>query len=373
MDACDVLIVGGGPAGSSCAWRLRDSGLDVVVLDKQVFPRDKICGGWITPAVLSELEIDSRDYSEWRVFQPITGFRIGRIGGEMVEANYGETVSYGIRRREFDEYLLRRSGARLLEGVGLTTLARRDGGWIANGDLRARLVVGAGGHFCPVARLTGAKSRGEQAVVAQEAEFELNAGQRDGCVVSPEVPELYFCSDLKGYGWCFRKGNFLNVGLGRMDQHRLSGHVAAFLQFLKLAGRIRFEVPQALLGHAYLLYDASSRKITDDGMLLIGDAAGLAYSQSGEGIRPAIESGLMAGQAILKAQGKYNRETLEAYSTLLAQRFGAREHWATKVGRRLPSRLIQLLGKGLLGTPWFAREVVINRWFLHAGERTLEC
>src|SRR5580765_6588487 len=116
MDTCDVLIVGGGPAGSSCAWRLRKSGLDVVVLDKQVFPRDKVCGGWITPAVLSELEIDACEYAQRRVLQPITGFRTGCIGGEMIETTYGATVSYGIRRREFDEYLLRRSGARLLEG-----------------------------------------------------------------------------------------------------------------------------------------------------------------------------------------------------------------------------------------------------------------
>lgn len=232
-------------------------------------------------------------------------------------------------------------------------------------------MVGAGGHFCPVARLTGSKSRAEEVVVAQEAEFEMDPRQRAGCAVSSELPELYFCSDLKGYGWCFRKGNFLNVGLGRMDQHRLSEHVSSFLRFLKSSGRLCFEVPQAMLGHAYLLYGASARKIADDGMLLIGDAAGLAYSQSGEGIRPAIESGLLAARAIIDARGSYHREALEVYRTLLAQRFGAREHWAAKVGRRLPSSLIQMLGKRLLGMRWFARDVVINRWFLHAGEQTL--
>jgi geranylgeranyl reductase family protein len=374
MDTCDVLIVGGGPAGSSCAWRLRNSGLDVVVLDKQVFPRDKVCGGWITPAVLSELDIDSRDYSQGRVFQPITGFRTGCIGRGTIETNYGVTVSYGIRRREFDEYLLRRSGARLLEGVDLTKLERRESEWIANGGIRARLVVGAGGHFCPVARLTGKKTRGENAVVAQEAEFEMDAQQRAGCEVSPELPELYFCSDFKGYGWCFRKQNFLNVGLGRMDPHRLSEHVAAFLRFLKSAGRIKFDVSHAFLGHAYLLYGTSTRNLADDGLLLIGDAAGLAYSQSGEGIRPAIESGLLAAKAILAADGKYDRAMLESYGELLTQRFGgSREHWATKIGRHLPPRMIQSLGERLLGMRWFARDVVISRWFLHAGEPALEC
>jgi geranylgeranyl reductase family protein len=372
MDTCDVLIVGGGPAGSSCAWKLRASGLDVVVLDKQAFPRDKICGGWITPAILGELEIEPCEYAQGRVFQAITGFRTGCIGGKTVDTKYGKTVSYGIRRREFDEYLLRRSGARLLEGVNLTTLERRDGGWIANGELRTRLVVGAGGHFCPVARLTGAKPRGEQAVVAQEAEFEMDENQRARCAVSPEVPELYFCSDMKGYGWCFRKQNYLNAGLGRMDPHRLSEHVSSFSSFLKSAGRLSFELPKSLPGHAYLLYGSSGRKIADDGMLLIGDAAGLAYSQSGEGIRPAIESGLLAAKAILGAEGKYNREVLEGYRALLAKRFGAREHWTTKIGRHLPSGLIQALGQRLLAMRWFASGVVVDRWFLHAGEPALE-
>ena len=374
MDACDVLIVGGGPAGSSCAWKLRDSGLDVLILDRKVFPRDKVCGGWITPAVLSELEIDFHDYERGRVFQPISGFRTGRIGCTAIETNYDKPVSFGIRRREFDDYLLRRSGARLNQGIELKTLERRDGDWIANAEITAHLVVGAGGHFCPVARLAGAKAKDEKVVAAQEAEFEMDVQQSSGCAVRPEVPELYFCSDLKGYGWCFRKGNFLNVGLGRMDQHRLSEHVAAFVHFLKSAGRLSFDIPRALLGHAYLLYGASTRNVAGDGLLLIGDAAGLAYSQSGEGIRPAIESGLLAAKTILAARGEYNRETLAGYRALLAERFGAtREHWATRIGRRLPSRAISWLGERLLASEWFSRSVVIERWFLHTHESALRC
>jgi menaquinone-9 beta-reductase len=372
MDACDVLIVGGGPAGSACAWGLGNSGLDVAILDKQRFPRDKVCGGWITPAVLSEMGIDASEYARGRLLQPITGFRTGYIGGQSMETDYNATVSYGIRRREFDEYLLRRSGARLIEGVTLANLKRADGGWIVNGEIRARLVVGAGGHFCPVAKLTGAKRAREDAVVAQEAEFEMDERQQAGCRIRPEVPELYFCADIKGYGWCFRKQNFLNIGLGRMDQHRLSEHVAAFVRFLQAAGRITFDVPAALLGHAYLLYGVSERKPVDDGMLLIGDAAGLAYKQSGEGIRPAIESGLLAAQAILAAQGNYSRAALERYEALLQKRFGASgQDWASVAGKHLPSAWIGALGRTLLGTRWFVRDVVINRWFLHANEPVL--
>jgi len=373
MDACDVLIVGAGPAGSSCAWGLRNSGLDVAILDRQTFPRDKICGGWITPQVLSELGIDPAEYSEGRVLQPITGFRTGWIGGPALDTGYNVTVSYGIRRREFDDYLLRRSGARLIEGVALASLQRENGSWIVNGSTKTRLLVGAGGHFCPVAKLTGAKRAGENAVVAQEAEFEMDDRQQAGCRVRADTPELYFCADIKGYGWCFRKNNYLNIGLGRLDQHRLGEHVAAFVRFLKSAGRISFDVPSALLGHAYLLYGVSERKVADDGVLLIGDAAGLAYKQSGEGIRPAIESGLLAARIVAAAQGNYSRESLVAYQELLKRRFGTTsdKDWASRVAEHIPSAWIGALGRRLLGARWFVRDVVIDRWFLHPNEPAL--
>lgn len=346
MDACDVLIVGGGPAGSSCAWALRNSGLDVVILDKQIFPRDKVCGGWITPTVLEQLEIDPSEYAAHHLLQPITSFRVGRIGGQAVETDYGKPVSYGIRRREFDHYLLKRSNARLMLGTTLTSLKRTNNEWIANDQLRASVVIGAGGHFCPVARLVGNKKPGEPAVVAQETEFEMDARQQSACRVKSEKPELYFCPDMKGYGWCFRKGNFMNIGLGRADPRTLTTHVADFLQFLKSTGRIAFEVPP-MHGHAYLLEGTSTRTIVGDGVLLIGDAAGLAYPQSGEGIRPAVESGLSAAKDILA-----NR--LSDYRTHKPQ------PW-----RHIPSALIGPAARLLLTTNWFVREVVLNTWFLN--------
>jgi flavin-dependent dehydrogenase len=144
------------------------------------------------------------------------------------------------------------------------------------------------------------------------------------------------------------------------------------VRFLKSASRISFDVPSSLLGHAYLLYGVSERKLADDGVLLIGDAAGLAYQQSGEGIRPAIESGLLAAQVISRAQGKYSRESLGVYGNLVARRFGASgKDWASMAGQRLPSTWIGAVGRRLLGARWFVRDVVIDRWFLHANEPAL--
>lgn len=360
MDQCDVLIVGGGPAGSSCAWGLRDSGLDVAILDKKKFPRDKVCGGWITPPVLKILDIDATGYAANRVLQPITSFKTGCIGNHSpLQTDYGKAVSYGIRRREFDDYLLKRCGARVFEGTELSSLERSGDGWIVNGNLRARMIVGAGGHFCPVARRVGAKTKAT-AIVAQEVEFEMDARQQAACPVSGSMPELYFCPDMKGYGWCFRKGNVLNIGLGRADSHGLPEHVDGFLRFLTIATGLSRDMP-AMKGHAYFLYGTSQRPVAGDGFLLIGDAAGLAYPQSGEGILPAIESGLLAAETI-----RAGRNSL-SYAAELTKRFGsAGNDWLMGIGRAMPPWLVQVATKRLMETRWFVRDFVLNRWFLHA-------
>lgn len=365
MDSRDVLIVGGGPAGSSCAWALRNSGLDVALIDKKVFPRDKVCGGWITPPVLTTLEIDADEYGSHRVLQPITSFKTGCIGNaSTTQTDYGKPVSYGIRRREFDEFLLRRCGAAIHEGVGLASLQRDGEWWVANDSIRARLLIGAGGHFCPVARQISGKGK-TTAVVAQEVEFAMDERQQAACPVRGAMPELYFCPDMKGYGWCFRKGNVLNVGLGRADSRSLPEHVDGFLRFLTSTTGLSSEMP-AMRGHAYFLYGTSRRKVAGDGFMLIGDAAGLAYPQSGEGILPAIESGLLAAKTIVAAKGRYGQAQLEPYARELEQRFGsAGSDWLTGIGQALPEWLVRSAAHRLLRTQWFVRGFVLDRWFLH--------
>ncbi|HEX4545081.1 MAG TPA: NAD(P)/FAD-dependent oxidoreductase [Candidatus Acidoferrum sp.] len=369
MDTYDVLIVGAGPAGSACAWKLRNSGLTTMILDKHIFPRDKVCGGWITPPVFEELEINPREYAGGRVLQPFHGFRISRMDGREVETDYGKPISYGIRRCEFDDFLLKRSGAHIQEGMPLSRLERSGEDWIANGQFRAGLVVGAGGHFCPVARYRGANARNEVSVAAQEIEFEMSESQQNQCSIRAEFPELYFCGDMKGYGWCVRKKNFLNVGLGRLDSHALPKHVAGFVEFLNKKGKVAFDLPLAMTGHSYLLYGHSRRNLAEDGVLLIGDAAGLAYLQSGEGIRPAIESGLIAAQAILSVSGSKDPRLFETYRSLLAERFGkSQREWAFHVGRLLPTWLVSFLAQFLVASQWFSRHIILERWFLHANE-----
>lgn len=362
-ERCDVLVVGGGPAGSSCAWKLVQAGLDVLVLDKQVFPRDKVCAGWVTPPVMESLNLDLDDYRRTRVLQPISEFRTGLIDGSTLLTGYGRTVSYGIRRCEFDHYLLQHSRARLTLGEPLESIERRNGYWHINHRIETPLLIGAGGHFCPVARHLGAHLGGaERVVAAKEIEFEMNAAQRRACRVEGRCPELYFCRDLLGYGWVFRKGDYLNIGLGREDNHRLTEQVEDFLTYLKRERRVPEDMPGRFKGHAYLLQGRGGRKRIADGVLLVGDAAGLASPQSGEGIRPAVESGLLAAATVIGTDGDYRADALASYVRRLASRFGAD---GDDSAGGLARALQVFVGGRLLGSAWFTRHVLLDRWFLH--------
>jgi flavin-dependent dehydrogenase len=361
MIHCDALIVGGGPAGSTCARTLRLAGWNVIVLDRARFPRDKVCGGWITPEVFPLLDVHPAEYrSAGLTLQEITGFRTSIIGGDPVETRYADVVSYGIRRCEFDNFLLRRAEVRVLDGTPLSSLRRRGDRWIANDEIAAPLVVGAGGHFCPVARHIQAKGReAAPPVIAKEVEFGL--GGRDSAIAS-DTPELFFCRDLEGYGWCVRKDDYLNVGIGRRERGDFGDHLRQFFSFLADTGRVPDPSRLTWHGHAYHATGAGVRPLVGNGVLLTGDAAGLAYPESGEGIRPAIESGRLAGQTLIAADGRHGLDALAGYEQLMRA--------LHRPAVRTPAALrpvMMVLGRALIHSAVFTRRVMLDRWFLRVG------
>lgn len=249
-------------------------------------------------------------------------------------------------------------------------LERRGAGWEVNREIRAKLVIGAGGHFCPVGRQLGNRKQPYASVVAaQEVEFETDPKFLEQGSVRAEIPELFFCPDLLGYGWCFRKGNFLNIGLGRVDRGSVSEHVGAFCEFLRSRGKVVCDIPSRLYGHAYQLYEHVTPRLFDDGVMLIGDSAGLSYPQSGEGIRPAVESGLLAADTIIAADGKYDSQHLEPYRQQILKRFGKPR--ANGASDMLPAGMLRFLAGRLMATRWFSRHVILDNWFLHTKESAL--
>jgi flavin-dependent dehydrogenase len=149
----------------------------------------------------------------------------------------------------------------------------------------------------------------------------------------------------------------------------LAEQLADFCDFLRQRGRIPADIPEKFHGHAYLLHGHSARRLIDEGVLLVGDAAGLAYPESGEGIRPAIESGLIAAAVVGQAAGDYSRQRLLPYGERLSARFGA---GAEAGASAVPQGLRNILAGALLGSRWFTRRVVLDRWFLHAHLAALQ-
>lgn len=365
----DVIVVGGGPAGSTCARQLVRRGARVCVIDAAVFPRDKVCAGWITPQVMRDVELDAAEYARSRVFQTLRDFRVGSVGADTaVPVHYDGVVSAAIRRCEFDEYLLLKSGADRECGSAVRSLVRKQDRWVIDDRWTAPMLVGAAGWGCPVARrLNGTPAQSGPMIVAREAEYVLSEQSIGRCAVAPGTAEIYFTEDLLGYGWCVRKGDVMNVGLGRLGRRLDRDELERFGAFVNTRRGVGVPPTSAWRGHAYLAGAARALKRSGDGVILIGDAAGLASDRSGEGIGPAVESAMLAARVIAEASGSYAASRLARYDDLVASRWQRRSMLEAIVGA-VPVRVARPLVAPLLRTRAFVEGVVLNRWFLHAGD-----
>jgi geranylgeranyl reductase family protein len=364
----DAIVVGGGPGGSTTAWRLAQAGVRTLVLDAAVFPRVKICAGWVTPAALADVEVDPESYP--RTIQPFTACRLA-FGGARHETRWERPASYGILRREFDHYLLERAaraGADVrcgerVGGVTVTGAAARV--TTVRGEFEAPIVIGAGGHHCPVARALGHISPREEVVVAQESETQLTPTQLAGLACFMDAPELYVEPDLRGYGWYFPKGDWVNIGIGVTGgaDGTLPQRRQALVAALRDSGRLPADLSIApFKGHAYVVRRQAPRQIIGPRFCLVGDAAGLARDLSGEGIGPAIRSGRLAAEAV----SAFLRRgvPLDGYAREVVRLYGRGEPgWLGRRLARLPDVVARTAVRLVLGTGPVRRRIVFDTIF----------
>jgi flavin-dependent dehydrogenase len=303
----DAIIVGGGPAGSSCAWRLRHHGVDCLILDKEVFPRTKLCAGWITPEVVSDLEIDIPSYPHR--FLTFETTRVHLFG-----LSFGmHSPQHSIRRYEFDHWLLQRSGAPVATHT-VRKIERRDDRYVIDDAYTCRYLIGAGGTRCPVYRslFRDANPRAKE-LQAVTLEHELPYDWDDGDC------HLWFLEKgLPGYSWYVpKRDGYINVGIGGMAERLKSGgddikrHWDHFAQGLRRRG---FIDGAELSPKGYSYYLRSGVDIARlDNAFVIGDSAGLATRDLCEGIGPAVRSGLHAADAIALGTN-YALDDVGAYS-----------------------------------------------------------
>jgi menaquinone-9 beta-reductase len=318
----DAIVVGGGPAGSTAARFLRRGGARVAVIDRAAFPRVKLCGGWLSRTFWDALEIPPREYPGQLLEWSTCHVRYG--GDDRAIACRG----WFVRRVELDDFLLRQSGADLHLETSVKDISRdADGVWTVAG-LRARHLIGAGGTYCPVARLL-APPRPNDAVGVQEHEFRADRASVGRTRIGADgEPELYLHDDLRGYSWNVAKTDWINVGSGTVDAHEVRAAWARARMHFLAAGHIPAESlpdlePRAMKGYTYYLYhpahlDSAARVAPggDGGVYLVGDSLGLAHPLTAEGILPAVISGRIAAEAILDGTPASYPERLAAHPAL---------------------------------------------------------
>ncbi|MBE0684780.1 MAG: NAD(P)/FAD-dependent oxidoreductase [Anaerolineaceae bacterium] len=307
MKNVDVIIVGGGPAGAACAWKLSQHQVDFLVLDKATFPRVKPCAGWITPLVLRDLEIDPADFPLG--IKHFTNFQVSIKDFHLKL----RTNQYAIRRIEFDDWLLHRSDPLLVHHT-VKEISLANDRYLIDNTFSAKTIVGAGGTNCPIQKTffkNELNGNNGALIVAQEEEFAYEYHD-DRC-------HLWFLQNgLPGYAWYVPKANgFVNVGLGgsavklKSNNDSLKRHWRLLVEKLDKMGLVNGHDYKPV-GHSYYLRGRNP-VVRRGNAYIVGDAIGLATRDMGEGIGPAIQSGFQAAEAILTSQ-VFSVKSIQKYS-----------------------------------------------------------
>ena len=330
----DVIVVGAGPGGSATAAYLADHGLDVVLLEKSAFPRDKICGDGLTPRATKELISLGVDTSGW---QRTRGLRI-KGGGHTLQLDWPQNDAfppYGMVRTRgmLDETLARhaeRKGALLQERTSVTepvrngsgrvvgVLAKRvDGQGRATGEkvsYRAPVVIASDGVSSRLATAVGRPKR-EDRVMGVAVRAYYRTPRRDDYMESHL--ELWTRDDagkrilMPGYGWLFPlEDGRTNVGLGTLDttsafqKTDFKDVMRRWVADIDADWHLEHDEASGPIRGAALPMGFNRTPLYADGLMLVGDSGGMVNPFNGEGIDYALEAARLGAELIAQAMAR---------------------------------------------------------------------
>ncbi len=311
----DIAICGAGPAGSTCALALKNSGLNVALIDKAVFPRDKICGDAVSSVTKRVLrQINPQYETELLQFEPKAYIKKAKLYSpkfESLEIEFSK-VGHCIKRIEFDNWLfnlaIRENKALTLHvGNAIKDIEQQENFNIKfdNGkQISARFLIACdGAHSIAAKKIAGIKVDRKHYSGAVRQYYQNVAG------LTGDALEVYFLKDyLPGYFWIFPlANNQANVGFGmlsdtiaknKIDLKKSLQHIIH--QIPEVAERFKNAQPMEDIKGFGLPLGSKKYNISGNGYMLCGDAAALIDPFSGEGIETAMESGKFAAEQVLK-------------------------------------------------------------------------
>ncbi len=335
-DACDVLVIGAGPAGSACAHKLAQGGLSVLIADQHAFPRDKVCGDGLIPDAHSALRRLGVYDEVAALAQQVPHVRC--IGPRGKHVDVPGTLSV-LPRKTLDHVLLRaaeRAGARLLPPLrfeaplfdGERVVGARLRSGAALHEISARWVVLATGAVPQALTAAGLCERQTPSGVALRGYV-----KHEGLAAQIRQLQVVWHPRLKGgYGWIFpAPGGLFNIGTGLTGSHHEEGGkgrmkdvnlrhmLGAFCEVYAPAAELMAHgQPQGEFKGAPLRCSLRGARWSRPGLLATGEAAGSTYAFTGEGIGKALETGLLAADSLLQQQNAPEAAVRQRYEAALA-------------------------------------------------------
>ncbi|HLB57112.1 MAG TPA: geranylgeranyl reductase family protein [Coxiellaceae bacterium] len=342
----DVIIVGSGPAGASCAYNIKrfNPNASVLLIDKASFPRYKPCGGGISPDVKNYLDFDLTESLDSRCRELF-------IVTNKQKQN-GDCDILMVRREHFDHFLVKKAQERGveiitdcevidIENTKLNAVVKTK-----KGDFCGKIIVLAEGGSGKLARKLKIAPNNN---VAAALEYEHYQTHNENAI------EISFDEVCGGYAWVFPKSDGLSVGIGGFFDPKKNGS-AGLPQKLKNYSKqqnINEFDRKHWHGHPIQLY-SGRKKLAHNRIILIGEIAGCVDPLTAEGIRPAIKSAYFAAQTIAQSISQNNIKLLKKYNKIFHHEIG-KDFRMARIASYFLSRNTQAIFSSRLSTATIAR------------------